>query len=97
MIVRIVKMHLRPDAVGTFLAIFEKHQEAIRNFRGCEKVDLWQDIHNPAILMTCSYWTDEEALEEYRKSPLFSSIWPSVKMLFTAKAEAWSLSNPSVL
>jgi hypothetical protein len=41
--------------------------------------------------MTYSAWENEEALENYRVSPLFQSIWPTIKPWFSARPEAWSL------
>jgi len=35
-------------------------------------------------------WESEEALNAYRKSELFGSVWPKTKACFANPAEAWS-------
>ena len=90
MIVRIVKMHFRPDAVQEFLDIFERSCEQIRAFPGCEHLELWQDHYDRGIFFTHSRWQTLEQLNEYRDSELFAFVWPRTKALFAAKPEAWS-------
>jgi quinol monooxygenase YgiN len=90
MIVRIVKMHFRPDAVQEFLDIFERSCEQIRAFPGCEHLELWQDRHDRGIFFTHSRWQSLEQLNAYRDSALFASVWPRTKALFAAMPEAWS-------
>lgn len=91
MFVRIVKMGFDPSKVETFLKNFEANKAHIRAFDGCEFLELYRDKHNPNIFFTYSYWKDEKALENYRQSDLFKSIWAKTKPLFNTKPEAWSV------
>lgn len=91
MIVRVVKMHFRPDEVDNFRALFESRKELIRGFEGCEYLELWQDINTPEIFFTYSHWTGEDRLEAYRHSDLFKDVWSKTKALFADKPQAWSV------
>ena len=90
MIVRIVKMEFYPENVSGFLTIFEAVKEEIRNFEGCLHLDLLQNTHDDSMFFTYSKWSDEQALEKYRNSELFKSVWIPTKKLFRCKAQAWS-------
>lgn len=93
MLTRIVKMEFQTDKVSDFLANFEEIKSKIRNFPGCQKLDLLQDKNQPEIIFTYSVWESEEALNKYRKSELFGEVWPYTKSLFRAKPEAWSVNK----
>lgn len=93
MLTRIVKMEFQTDKVSDFLANFEEIKLKIRNFPGCQKLDLLQDKNRPEIIFTYSVWESEEALNNYRKSELFGEVWPYTKSLFSAKPEAWSVNK----
>lgn len=91
MITRVVKLEFQQEQVETFLSHFEQVKWSVATFPGCRGMKLIQDIKNPCVVMTYSIWENEEALENYRISPLFQSIWPTIKPWFSAKPEAWSL------
>lgn len=93
MITRIVKMTFREDEVPTFRRHFEEHHQLIRNFAGCEKLMLWQDINDSCVFFTYSWWQDKADLEAYRQSDLFKSVWAKTKVLFKARPEAWSVES----
>lgn len=93
MITRIVKMQFKASEIDAFKQIFAQSKDKILATDGCEAVKLVQDNTNPCIMMTISKWRDEDALNAYRKSELFGSIWPKTKILFDAKPEAWSLTE----
>jgi heme-degrading monooxygenase HmoA len=95
MIIRIVRMHFREDAITTFLDVFKENQEAIRTFPGCIKVELLKDRRSNNTYATLSHWSTEEDLEQYRKSRLFEDVWSRVKPLFAARPEAFSLERVS--
>ena len=40
--------------------------------------------------MTYSHWESEEALNKYRDSELFKSVWSFTKALFAEKPQAFS-------
>lgn len=91
MLTRIVRMVFRPEEVSSFLENFEKNKKAIRNFPGCHHLELWKDFSEENIFMTYSYWESEEALNNYRDSELFKSVWSYTKTLFAEKPQAFSV------
>ena len=42
-LIRMVRMTFRPEEVPAFLENFEAHKSVIRNFPGCQHLELWQD------------------------------------------------------
>jgi heme-degrading monooxygenase HmoA len=91
MFVRIVKMSFEPSKIDEFLQIFQQSKEKIRNFKGCNFLELYRDKKNDNIFFTYSYWETEEDLENYRNSDLFKNVWGKTKVLFNRFPEAWSL------
>lgn len=90
MLVRIVRMTFRPDAVDTFLTHFDDAAPRIRSFAGCRYLELWRDAETPHAFATHSHWTDAEALNTYRDSDLFRGTWSAVKPLFAERPQARS-------
>lgn len=90
MITRIVKMTFRPEVVADFETIFYGSCDKIRNSPGCQHLEL---LKAGNIYFTYSRWDAAADLENYRKSPLFDSVWTKTKALFAAPAEAWSTSQ----
>ena len=43
--------------------------------------------------MTYSHWENEQALENYRLSETFGTIWPKIKLWFAEKPEAWTVNE----
>lgn len=84
-------MTFQEDKLSEFFKLFEQQQSEIRNFEGCQHLELWQDIHNPRICFTCSHWEDDQALQAYRESAIFKETWSKTKALFADKPEAWSV------
>ena len=93
MIIRIVKMTFQPERVSDFLNNFEKNKNAIRNFPGCNRLELLQEKGRDDVFFTYSWWDEESDLENYRQSELFQGVWQLTKTFFAAKPEAWSLQN----
>ncbi|NCO63246.1 MAG: antibiotic biosynthesis monooxygenase [Flavobacteriales bacterium] len=91
MFVRIVKMSFYKEHIKTFLNNFEENKSNIRNFAGCNLLELYRDKNNPNIFFTYSYWESENDLEYYKQSDLFKNVWSKTKPLFNEKPEAWSL------
>ena len=83
-------MTFRLESVSAFLENFEANKHSIRNFPGCQHLELWQDHDSKNIFMTYSYWESEEALNQYRDSELFKSVWSFTKALFSEKPQAFS-------
>ena len=91
MFVRIVKMGFQPDKIDAFFENFEANKNQIRNFEGCSFLELYRDKNNTNQFFTYSYWKDEAALEKYRQSELFQTVWAQTKVWFSQKPEAWSV------
>jgi quinol monooxygenase YgiN len=90
MINRIVKMTFHPAHVDEFVYYFDTIKHQINSFEGCHSMKMLRDVRHPHILFTYSIWESEEALNNYRHSELFASVWPKTKQFFSEKAEAWS-------
>lgn len=97
MMIRIVKMTFAPEKVNEFLEIFNSSKHLIRAMHGCNRLELLNDINSPNIFFTYSYWNSENDLNTYRTSELFACVWGQTKILFSAKAEAWSVEQKIVL
>ncbi|MEM7036189.1 MAG: antibiotic biosynthesis monooxygenase family protein [Bacteroidota bacterium] len=91
MITRIVRMEFRPEAVSTFLEVFNTAKSQIRHFPGVHHLELHRDAALDHVFFTYSIWEGEDALEAYRHSDLFKSVWAQTKVLFAGKPQAWSL------
>ena len=91
MIIRIVKMTFKPEKVNEFLEVFNASKQHIRNVEGCTHLELLNDINSQNILFTYSHWNSENDLNNYRNSELFEKVWGKTKILFAAKAEAWTV------
>ena len=97
MLVRVVKMTFRTDAVEVFKEFFEERKDKIRGFEGCAHLELWQDNTDTNIFFTYSKWQNEAALAHYRNSAFFRDTWQQTKQMFASKAEAWSVNQLAVL
>lgn len=91
MLKRMVKMTFQKDRIADFLAIFEESKNLIRNFPGCQHLELLHLDNHPEVMFTFSLWDGPEALEAYRQSELFRNTWSKTKVLFAGKPEAWSM------
>ncbi|RZK99280.1 MAG: antibiotic biosynthesis monooxygenase [Hymenobacter sp.] len=91
MLIRIVRLPLRPEHVADFLALFRHSESRIRQQPGCQYLELWQDADQPHIYCTHSHWHDAAALNAYRHSALFGEVWPATKRLLAAPAQAFSV------
>jgi heme-degrading monooxygenase HmoA len=89
-LIRVVRMTFRSEEIPTFLENFEANKVLIRNFPGCSHLELWQDENQKNIFITYSHWESETALNQYRDSQLFKSVWGFTKTLFSEKPQAWS-------
>ena len=90
MITRIVKLTIKAEEMDTFINAFNEHKNEIKNFDGCQHLELLADTSGNGIVFTYSKWNAESDLENYRNSALFNSIWTFVKPMFCDKPEAWS-------
>lgn len=92
-IIRIVKMTFREEGSAAFIKLFDERKSTIRNFDGCEHVELWRDEKSPHIFFTYSIWQSEEYLNHYRFSGFFKETWSITRALFAEKAEAWTVNK----
>jgi quinol monooxygenase YgiN len=97
MIKRIVKLHFKKENIEAFVELFEKTKDKIIKVEGCLHLELFQDIENPSIFFTYSFWEEEVYLEKYRNSEFFNDTWRKTKALFGDKPEAWSVKVKSVI
>lgn len=91
MLVRIVKMSFHSRYINDFLEMFDEKKTLIRDSKGCNLLELYQDKNNPEIFFTYSYWNAEQDLENYRHSTLFKETWAQTKTYFNDKPQAWSV------
>ncbi len=84
-------MSFDPSKIEMFLANFEANKNHIRNFQGCEFLELYRDKENTNVFFTYSFWAKESDLENYKHSDLFKEVWAETKVLFNARPEAWSV------
>lgn len=91
MITRLVKLTIDKNKIADFEKIFVSNRDKIAGFPGCKSVKVMKDVNAPNIYFTYSIWESEEAINNYRSSELFGSIWPNAKKTFIDKPEAWSL------
>lgn len=91
MILRIVKLQIQKNRLSEFLLALSEVKSAISTFEGCKNLSVLQSFEQSEIIFTLSEWENEEMLENYRKSDLFSTVWEKVKPLFAQKAKAVSI------
>ena len=97
MLIRIVRMTFQEDKIGDFLEIFNRSKHLIREFEGCQHLELLRDKNAPNVMLTYSYWLSEEHLNAYRNSELFKTTWAATKVLFLDKAVAFSSERVEVV
>lgn len=91
MITRVVRMSFHAEMVPAFLETFRKAEDQIRHFEGCVSLQLMRDEDNPTMYSTVSVWKNAAALEKYRQSDLFKTVWEAAKKGFANKPVAFSL------
>lgn len=97
MIVRIVRMTFDPAKTEEFLAVFNENKSLIRHFPGVRHLELHRDKTLSNVFYTYSIWEGEAALEAYRHSDLFKSVWKRTKALFADSPKAYSLIQEMVV
>jgi hypothetical protein len=84
-------MTFAEENIEKFLSNFEVVKQKIRDFEGCQLLELYRDKDHTNIFFTYSYWNAESDLENYRHSELFKGVWAQTKPMFNGKPEAWSV------
>lgn len=90
-IIRVVKLTLKREHQDDFVRFFKEHQSTIEGHEGCHSVELHKTTRDEGVFFTLSLWDSEEALDDYRNSSFFKTIWPQVKLWLSEKTEAYSL------
>ena len=83
-------MTFQEDKVEEFKNIFNRIKQKIRTFPGCNHLELQKDYHSENIYSTYSHWENDEALNNYRNSELFTEVWEQTKILFLEQPIAFS-------
>lgn len=91
MISRIVKMFFDEDKISDFMKTFEDSKQKIRNFEGCNHLQLLRHQTLKNVIYTYSIWDSEDALNSYRKSDLFRETWRKTKVCFCEKPITYTL------
>lgn len=91
MILRIVRMEFKEEAVPDFLAVFAQFKDQIRNQPGCSELRLMVDADHANVYYTHSHWRHIDDLNRYRESATFQAVWPLTKQHFSAPPKAYSL------
>jgi quinol monooxygenase YgiN len=89
MVTRIVKMSFKPEKVEEFKQLFDQYKNQIASAEGCLSLRLLQE-NDSTVFFTYSEWKEEQFLELYRQSALFTKVWSRTKTYFNAKPEAWT-------
>ena len=89
MLIRIVRMTFQEDKIEDFLVIFNLSKDKIREFEGCQHLELLRDKNAHNVMLTYSYWLSEHHLNTYRNSALFKITWAATKVLFSDKPVAF--------
>ena len=90
MIIRIVKLSFQAESISNFKTIFEENKQKIISQKGCNRIEMLEDINDLNVIFTYSWWDSEGDLNNYRNSELFKDVWSKTKILFSKKPEAWS-------
>lgn len=93
MIVRFVRLQFKPEFIGEFLRLYRSSEPHILGMEGCLGVRLLRDTSDETVFFTLSEWRDAQALDRYRHSEFFRSLWPAVKAGFSAPPVAHSTSE----
>ncbi|MCP4220738.1 MAG: antibiotic biosynthesis monooxygenase [bacterium] len=91
MITRIVKLTFKESRVDDFKVFVTGIKDKVRNYPGCNHLDIFRDIHKKNIIFTYSLWDSEESLNHYRYSDFFKSTWKTLMPWFADNPEAWSV------
>jgi heme-degrading monooxygenase HmoA len=90
-------MKFRDAEIENFVILFEERKLLIRNFSGCNHLELWQDANDKNIFFTYSIWKSESDLNHYRFSEFFKDTWSKTKALFSEKPQAWSMNQKTIV
>lgn len=84
-------MTFAPENCEAFESLFLQYREKIRSTPGCLHLEWWQQVDDPNVYFTFSQWESESALENYKNTETFKTVWPLTRALFAAAPQAWSV------
>jgi len=84
-------MFFEEDKLTDFMLIFEDSKLKIRNFEGCQHLQLLRHQNLKNVIYTYSIWDSVEALNAYRNSALFKVTWSKTKVCFCEKPITYTL------
>ena len=67
MIIRIVKLSFHAEYISNFKTIFEENKQKIISQKGCNRIEMLEDINEVNVIFTYSWWDYEDDLNNYRK------------------------------
>jgi quinol monooxygenase YgiN len=91
MITRIVKLHFQEKHTADFMSYFDSISHVVNEFPGCHGMRLYRSVDDHNVVFTYSHWDHIEALNNYRDSEAFQTIWPKIKPWFAYRPEAWTV------
>jgi hypothetical protein len=91
MIHRFVKLEFSRKELPAVRTLFANAAPHVRDFEGCEYLEILFDVKQRGKVITYSHWQSLEHLDAYRHSPVFQDFWLTIKPHFTKPAEAWSM------
>ena len=91
MIVRVVELKFEKENLQQALNKLENIAPIVRSMEGCSFLEISSCLKDKGMILTYSYWTSTEALNNYRNSEVFITFWRDIKKLFSDPAKAWSL------
>lgn len=91
MIIRVVKLQFKQEVLEEALSELRSIAPKVRSMEGCRFLEIGVRSRDKGLVITYSYWDGVDYLNAYRSSDIFKEFWSSIKPLFDAKAEAWSL------
>jgi len=93
MIVRVVELKFDRENLPLALNKLEQIAPKVRSMEGCSFLEISSGVKDKGMILTYSYWSGTDALNNYRKSETFITFWRDIKKLFSDPARAWSLDS----
>ena len=91
MLHRIVKLTFTPAGLEALEQVLAKAAARVRTREGCLHMHMMRSDEEPGLIFTYSLWRDAGALDAYRHSEAFQTMWGTIKPHFAARPEAHSL------
>ena len=86
-------MEINESDIDSYMALVQSVLDRIKNFKGCQSVNIFNDKDVPNRFFSYSTWESEEHLDAYRDSELFKITWSELKTFFKSPAQAWTVED----